>query len=175
MPGPATSRYFQFSTTYADDDSGINRYQGSIFYQGISNNIVELLIQCTFSSGECTTLQNFGISSGVTTGVNEETGLAVLLISATAGYRVYYHDSAGQVRELSYIANSANWADGALVSAHNVTSGFGLAATAADKTNVTVYSVLNGTEVYAMEKNVTSSNSTWSPCKTAPIVFETID
>ena len=117
--------------------------------------ISQVLIECAYLTGNCTTVGEYAISYNVTTAVNDRTGLSAALLSTDVGYRVFYEDVNGVVRQLSY-ANSTegvvtNWGHGTVVSNFTVTNATGVALantwTVGTNTtmNQTVYQLVNGT------------------------------
>ena len=67
--------------------------------------------------------------------VHSNSGLAAVVLSATDGYRVYYHDSDGAINELKYFENT--WTYNALIS-HDINSLPALGAAFSGTSNITV-------------------------------------
>ncbi|KAJ0317645.1 hypothetical protein COL5a_011010 [Colletotrichum fioriniae] len=78
-------------------------FQASIFYQTDDNSIVNGYFTCNFDTGHYAIKGEYVISA--TAGlesIHNQTGLAVELLGADDGYRVFFHDEAKTVNVLSY-------------------------------------------------------------------------
>jgi hypothetical protein len=82
----------------------------------------------------------FTISSAVTTGINNSTGLAVTLRTAIDGYRVFYHDTIGKTRQIRYSGPlNITWSDGGSVI--DDTSEFATGLATDNGKNLTTYGI----------------------------------
>jgi hypothetical protein len=101
------------------------------------------------------------LSSAVTTGVNNSTGLSVSIRSETDGYRLFYHDISGRTRMLRYSGPmNITWGDGILVNDNTMESPTAL--TTDGGTNLTLYSAdSDGSIIPAALQN----NGSWSVSK----------
>ncbi|KAH6648764.1 hypothetical protein BKA67DRAFT_371977 [Truncatella angustata] len=81
----------------------------SVFYQDESDNLINSYLKCDPNTGYWLN-QGDWIISGDAPSVSSSTGLAAVLLGATGGYRVYYHDANMTIRQLGYTSDT-NWAD----------------------------------------------------------------
>ncbi len=94
-------------------------FQASIFYQDMKGRIINKVFICDWPSGTFTTNSNTVISDALLTPPpNNNTGLAVVLLGDTDGYRAYFHDGEMHVHQLMYAPalNHGKWVYGGLVS-----------------------------------------------------------
>lgn len=79
----------------------------SIFYLDNNDEIVNSLLKCDWNTGHW---QNTGeyITSGGSPKVAPNTGLSVVLLGATDGYRVFYNDLDGTLHQIGY-TSSTTW------------------------------------------------------------------
>ncbi len=66
-----------------------------------------MLNNCDISTGKFVSQGNYVIS-GDTPSLNNETGLAALVLSSTAGYRVFYHDKNQAIGQITF-TNEDGW------------------------------------------------------------------
>ncbi|KAK4162004.1 hypothetical protein QBC43DRAFT_242418 [Cladorrhinum sp. PSN259] len=79
----------------------------SIFYIDQKNQIANALFHCNMSNGKFESKGNW-IVSKTAPSINNNTGLAAVLLGATGGYRVYFHDEEYQLNEIGY-TDDENW------------------------------------------------------------------
>jgi hypothetical protein len=79
----------------------------SIFYQAENYDIVNALFQCDLETGTFKSQGSWIISADAPS-VSNDTGLAAVLLGASAGYRVYFHDDHMAVHQISYTTKT-NW------------------------------------------------------------------
>ncbi|XXH03119.1 hypothetical protein Hte_009512 [Hypoxylon texense] len=79
----------------------------SIFYLDNNDEIVNALLKCDWNTGHW---QNTGeyVTSGGSPKVAPDTGLSVVLLGATDGYRVFYNDLDGTLHQIGY-TSSTTW------------------------------------------------------------------
>jgi len=73
----------------------------SIWYLDEQNNVTNALFNCNMTTGRFLNQGNWTITSGAPS-VHPNSGLASVLLGATTGYRVYFHDNDGAINELYY-------------------------------------------------------------------------
>ncbi|KAH8661936.1 hypothetical protein BX600DRAFT_306325 [Xylariales sp. PMI_506] len=83
----------------------------SIFYQDDSDQIINSLLKCDDSTGYWENTGEY-VVSGAAPSVASGTGLAAILLSATDGYRVFFHDDDMALRDLVYSPSTTKWTSG---------------------------------------------------------------
>ncbi|KAF4625964.1 hypothetical protein G7Y89_g12203 [Cudoniella acicularis] len=139
--------------------SGDGNIYGEVFYISNTGSIIEAAIQCTLPSGNCILQGTYTISGDVTSGVNPNTSLAATIRSSSDGYRVFYHDTAGNAKQVRY-SGPLNITWGHELSVLDDVNGSPTALTTDSGKNLTAYAV-------DANKNILSSklasNGTWIP------------
>jgi hypothetical protein len=74
--------------------------QAQIWYLDDDNVIWQVLAQCATSEAKFTVTGTYEASVNVTTTISDSTGLAALILGGTSGYRVFFHNSTGNVHQL---------------------------------------------------------------------------
>jgi hypothetical protein len=130
-------------------------FQIQIFYQNIASVISQVIIQCAYLTGNCTNVGQYTASFNVTTAVNDNTGISVALMSTDIGYRIFYEDVNGVVRQISYANNTegvvTNWGYGTVVTNYTATNVTGMSLASAwtigsnTTVNQTLYQFVNDT------------------------------
>ncbi|KAI1080111.1 hypothetical protein F5B20DRAFT_540807 [Whalleya microplaca] len=80
----------------------------SIFYLDDSDEIVNTLMKCDWNTGRWENNGDYVISGGAPK-VAPNTGLSVVLLGSTAGYRVFYNDLGGVLHYLGYTSDTQRW------------------------------------------------------------------
>ena len=76
--------------------------QGQVYYLSTAGAVIQATIQCVLPGGACNLQGSYVISSNITTGVENSTGLAATVRTSNDGYRVFYHDDVGTTRAIQY-------------------------------------------------------------------------
>ncbi|RYP59060.1 hypothetical protein DL770_010289 [Monosporascus sp. CRB-9-2] len=111
-------------------------YFASIFYQDDQDRIVNSLLQCDTATGQWDSNGDWIISDGGPA-PSPTTGLAVILLGAEDGYRVFYNDIDGRVHAIAYTSDTERWLYNGVVSGDNSTAHV-IAATFPNDNNITV-------------------------------------
>jgi len=116
---------------------------------------------CDWPTGVFRTVGSYLISSGAPS-VNENTGLASVLLGSTAGYRVFYHDQNMTVNQLAYAngVNNNNWGWDGVVD-YDVPRGNALASQFTGADNMTVAYPKDASNVGVARYN---SDKLWHIC-----------
>ncbi|KAK7751101.1 hypothetical protein SLS62_006930 [Diatrype stigma] len=119
-------------------------YYASIFYQDDQDRIVNSLLKCDTATGQWYDTGDYIITNDCPK-ASPTSGLAVILLGADDGYRVFYHDLDGRVQSVSYMRSTQNWLYNGLVNPDtngkgnsSSTSGGAIAATFPNDNNITV-------------------------------------
>jgi hypothetical protein len=118
-----------------------------------------VLAQCDTSESNFTVTGTYLTSQNLTTGINNSTGLAALLLSSSEGYRVFYHNTTGYLHQYTYQA-AIGWTDGIPLSP-DLPHGFSVSAAAKDSGNYSVIMPLNDE---AIEAAIYRVNNTFNIC-----------
>ncbi|RYP19406.1 hypothetical protein DL765_003379 [Monosporascus sp. GIB2] len=110
-------------------------YFASIFYQDDQDRIINSLLQCDTATGQWDSNGDWIISHGSPT-ASPTTGLAVVLLGAEDGYRVFYNDVDGRVHAIAYTTDTG-WLYHGVVSRDKSTAHV-IAATFPNDSNITV-------------------------------------
>ncbi|RYP77537.1 hypothetical protein DL771_001110 [Monosporascus sp. 5C6A] len=110
-------------------------YSASIFYQDDQDRIVNSLLRCDTATGQWDSNGDWIISHG-SPAASPTTGLAVILLGAEDGYRVFYNDVDGRVHAIAYTTDTG-WLYNGVVSRDNSTAHV-IAATFPNDSNITV-------------------------------------
>lgn len=90
--------------------------QASIFWQGVDGAIVNGYYECNMTTGKFNRQGEYLISqTAKLDSIHNKTGLAVELLGAEDGYRVFYHNNESQVMMMSY-NTVADWKSAGIVS-----------------------------------------------------------
>jgi hypothetical protein len=117
------------------------------------------LLKCDTNTGYWSNTGDYVIS-GAAPSISPTTGLAVVLLGADNGYRVYYHDANGALCQLGYTATTT-WAyNGTISEDVNLGNAIGAVFTATD--NITVVTPKDGEN---MEVSRYYTDTTWHVCK----------
>ncbi|KAI2611800.1 hypothetical protein GGR54DRAFT_339574 [Hypoxylon sp. NC1633] len=110
----------------------------SIFYLDDKDEIVNSLLKCDWNSGKW---QNTGewIISGGSPKMDPSTGLAVVLLGAADGYRVFYNDLEGSLHQIGY-TSTTSWGYYGLVSPDKM-SAQAISATFTGSNNISIVRV----------------------------------
>jgi hypothetical protein len=85
--------------------------QAQIWYTDDDDNIWQVLAQCSTDDQTFTVTGTYAASANITTPISSSTGLAAVLLGGTSGYRVFFHNSTGNVHQLVYTPKNG-WGDG---------------------------------------------------------------
>jgi hypothetical protein len=118
-----------------------------------------VLAQCETSEANFTITGTYLTSQNLTTGINNSTGLAALVLSGSAGYRVFYHNTSGYLHQFGYQVETG-WTDGIPISP-DLPAGFSVSAVAKDPGNYTVIMPLDDEAIEAATYRV---NNTFNIC-----------
>ncbi|KAH7191893.1 uncharacterized protein B0J16DRAFT_353504 [Fusarium flagelliforme] len=109
----------------------------SLFWQSKDNAIVNGYYQCDMKTGKLVRSGEYRISeTAEIDSIHNNSGLAVDLLGADNGYRVFYHDEERNVMVLRY-TQTTDWADGGYVS-QGIAAGMAIGSAHIDKENMTV-------------------------------------
>ncbi|KAK9420876.1 hypothetical protein SUNI508_00967 [Seiridium unicorne] len=110
----------------------------SIFYQDDSDQLINSYWKCDANTGYWLSQGDWIISSGAPS-VSPDTGLSAVLLGASDGYRVYYHDTNMTLRQLGYTSDT-EWDDkGTISQDENLGNAIGaVSVTDNDGYNITV-------------------------------------
>ncbi len=136
--------------------------QASIFYQDDQDRIVNSVLQCNTTSGQWYDTGEWIISGVDAPRASPATGLAVVLLGADDGYRVFYNDLDGRLQALAYTRATSEWLYNGIVSPDNATVPGAIAATFPGDTNITVITARDGAN---MEVSRIYADNTWHICK----------
>ncbi|KAK4102957.1 hypothetical protein N658DRAFT_485156 [Parathielavia hyrcaniae] len=128
----------------------------SIFYFNTAGAIANTFVKCDMSSGFFLSDGNWDVSTGVVPSIHNNSGLAAVILSATAGYRIYYHDSDGAINELSY-TEADRWQHRGAIS-QDVNLLPALAATFSGNNNISVASARDDQNIAVTRLN---RDTTW--------------
>ncbi|RGP76418.1 hypothetical protein FLONG3_5303 [Fusarium longipes] len=118
-------------------DFGQETIIASIFWQSKDGAIVNGYYTCNMKTGKLVRNGEYRISeTAEVDSIHNESGLAVDLLGADNGYRVFYHNEQRNVMMLHY-TQYTDWTDGGYVSQDNA-SGIALGSAHIDKENITV-------------------------------------
>ncbi|RGP66774.1 hypothetical protein FSPOR_6369 [Fusarium sporotrichioides] len=118
-------------------DFGQETIIASIFWQTKDDAIVNGYYTCNMKTGKLVRNGEYRISeTAEVDSIRNESGLAVDLLGADNGYRVFYHNKYNNVMMLHY-TQYTDWTDGGFVSQDNAT-GMALGSAHIDKENITV-------------------------------------
>ncbi|CAF3489276.1 unnamed protein product [Fusarium graminearum] len=118
-------------------DFGQETIIASIFWQTKDHAIVNGYYTCDMKTGKLVRNGEYRISeTAEVSSIHNESGLAVDLLGADNGYRVFYHNEYRNVMMLHY-TQITDWTDGGFVSQDNAT-GIALGSALIDKENMTV-------------------------------------
>lgn len=155
--------------------------QASLFYQSVTDDIVNVLYACDPSSGQYQMVSANTVTSIPSTrdtdgspGVHSQTGLAVALIGEKSGlsitsvgeqsgYRLFYHDKSRSVRELTAVSvNVPLWELNPLTLEEDPT---GLAMYAISSETSGLYLVTPANESTGVQITRQDPNGNWHTCK----------
>ncbi|KAK4125302.1 hypothetical protein N657DRAFT_655339 [Parathielavia appendiculata] len=128
----------------------------SIFYITTEGQIANTYVRCDMDTGFFKSDGNWVVSRGIVPSIHNNSGLAVVVLSSTAGYRVYYHDSNGAINELSY-TNADQWHHRGVISQDD-NSLPALAATFSGNNNISVVSARDERNIAVTRWN---KDATW--------------
>ncbi|KAL2262939.1 hypothetical protein VTK26DRAFT_8865 [Humicola hyalothermophila] len=129
----------------------------SIFYIEESGEVANGYFECNMSTGLFQSTGNWIISGNrLAPSIHPDTGLAAVVLGATAGYRVYYHDNDGAINELAYTPGG-DWEYLGVIS-NDINNLPALAATFTDKENITVVSARDDSNIALTRYN---KDETW--------------
>ncbi|XEV06134.1 hypothetical protein FSHL1_011421 [Fusarium sambucinum] len=118
-------------------DFGQETIIASIFWQTKDGAIVNGYYTCNMKTGKLVRNGEYRISETAEVGsIHNKSGLAVDLLGADNGYRVFYHNEHSNAMMLHY-TQFTDWTDGGFVSQDNAT-GMALGSAHIDKENITV-------------------------------------
>ncbi|OBS21658.1 hypothetical protein FPOA_07994 [Fusarium poae] len=118
-------------------DFGQETIIASIFWQTKDDAIVNGYYTCNMKTGKLVRNGEYRISETAEVGsIHNKSGLAVDLLGADNGYRIFYHNEHRNVMMLHY-TQYTDWTDGGFVSQDNAT-GMALGSAHIDKENITV-------------------------------------
>ena len=128
-------------------------------------NIANSLLNCNMSTGLFESEGNWIVSNGAPS-IHSNSGLAAVVLNATAGYRVYYHNSDGAISELSYTPNVL-WEYSGIIS-QDINSLPALAVAFSVSSNITVASARDQQNIAVTRFN---KDGSWFRCTQTPRVF----
>ncbi|KAL6796172.1 hypothetical protein GGI42DRAFT_331032 [Trichoderma sp. SZMC 28013] len=129
----------------------------SVFWHSDSGKIINGFYNCDPESGTLIQSGEYIISDTANvTDIHPNTGLSVELLGSTAGYRVYYHDKASQVHQLSYTTDT-DWNYYGAVS-QDPTFSQAIASLHSNTNNITVIFPKNAKDVEVSRYN---TDGTW--------------
>lgn len=118
----------------------------SVFYLDKDNGIANAVLECDMQTGLFKSQGNWIISDSAHS-IHPNSGLAVVLLGSSQGYRVYYHDENMAVNELGY-AQDEGWEWRRVVSPyHQPMPAMAIGSTNANITIVTAYDEDNLEEI----------------------------
>ncbi|KAI8957806.1 hypothetical protein F5Y11DRAFT_65319 [Daldinia sp. FL1419] len=109
--------------------------QASIFYMDNNDQIVNALLECDWNTGHWQNTGEYVVSGGAPK-VAPDSGLAIVLLGATDGYRVYYNDLEGTLHAIGYTP-STTWSYYGIVS-HDTASSQAIGATFSSHDNISI-------------------------------------
>lgn len=131
------------------------RASASVYYIEKGGAIANALLECNMATGMFRNNGNRIISNGDVS-VNNNTGLAALLLGATGGYRVYFNDADMTINEIGY-TQEGGWEYRGIISKDP--QGWGaLGAQFTGKENITVASAR---DIRTMEVVRWNSDGNW--------------
>ncbi|KAK3363357.1 hypothetical protein B0T25DRAFT_627541 [Lasiosphaeria hispida] len=127
----------------------------SVFYVNNNNGLCNALFECNMATGLFKSQGNWVISDGAPS-VHNNTGLSVVLLGATGGYRVYYHDEDMLISEIGYTQDSG-WEYRGIIS-HDPQISPAIGAAFTGKENITI---VNARDEQNMEAARYYQDETW--------------
>lgn len=138
----------------------VTKKKASVFWHSDSGKIINGFYNCDPESGTLIQSGEYIISDTANvTDIHPNTGLSVELLGSTAGYRVYYHDKASQVHQLSYTTDT-DWNYYGAVS-QDPTFSQAIASLHSNTNNITVIFPKNAKDVEVSRYN---TDGTWHIC-----------
>ncbi|KAL7620945.1 hypothetical protein AAE478_008256 [Parahypoxylon ruwenzoriense] len=116
------------ATGWTDDETA----WASVFYLDTSDEIVNALLRCNWTTGRWQNRGEWVISGGAPK-IAPDSGLSAVLLGSKDGYRVFYNDLQGNLHHIGYTSNTA-WAYYGVVS-HDSASSQAIGSTFSPKSN----------------------------------------
>ncbi|KAK4229548.1 hypothetical protein QBC38DRAFT_359191 [Podospora fimiseda] len=127
----------------------------SIYYIDQRNQIANALFHCNMSTGKFESKGNWIVSKPAPS-IHNNTGLAAVLLGATGGYRVYYHDKDFQLSEIGYTVDD-NWQYRGVIS-KDINASPAIGAAFSGKVNITVATPRDSRHIAVTRYN---NDTTW--------------
>jgi len=147
------------ASSLASQNSMLTQTRASIWYQSDHGEIIQGLYQCDWSTGRFSS-QSMRRISDDSPSVSNNTGLASIVLSSTAGYRVYFHDQDHAVNEIGYNPGTNKWGYREMISPERPVSN-AIHAAFSGKTNISVVVPRDSENIEVSRYN---SDTTWHLC-----------
>lgn len=127
-------------------------------------------MECDWNTGYWSPTGSY-VTSDNAKSISSSTGLAAVLLGKEGGYRVFYHDNGGTLRQIGYTAASGKWVDLGEVSP-DASSGNAIGATFSNDNNMTVVTPKNQEN---MEVSRWNTDQSWRISKFTWIAIKKVE